>query len=339
MRKLFENKTILVTGGTGSIGSEIVRQLLKHNPKAIRIYSRGEEKQFFMQQELAEHKNVRFLIGDVRDRERLNYACRGVDIIFHAAAMKHVPASEYNPMEAVKTNVFGTQNVIEVAIENNVERFVAISTDKVVNPHNTMGATKLLSEKLVIAANQYKGNTRTIFACVRFGNVMGSSGSVIPLFASQIEKDKNLTLTSPEMTRFMMSIPQAAKLVLSAATHSKFGETYVLKMPAMNIALLAESMIRYYNATHETAYKGEIVITGIRPGEKLYEELMTTDEIERSFENDQMYIIPPIYNTDIEEYGNYEPIKITNYSSDNTKLMSEDDFVDIVKKNHLLNWD
>ena len=165
--------------------------------------------------------------------------------------MKHVPASEYNPMEAVKTNVIGTQNVIDAAIRNEVGKFVAISTDKVVSPTNTMGATKLLSEKLVVAANQYKGKTRTIFSCVRFGNVMGSSGSVIPLFCKQLEADKDLTLTDEDMTRFMMSIPQAAKLVLSAAVNSKFGETYVLKMPAIKISVLAQALLNLYNATHE----------------------------------------------------------------------------------------
>lgn len=335
---MFKDKTILVTGGTGSIGSQIVKQLLKFEPKAIRIYSRGEEKQFFMQQELRDHDNVRFLIGDVRDDKRINYACKDVDIIFHAAAMKHVPASEYNPMEAVKTNVAGTQNVIEAAIANNVEKFVAISTDKVVNPQNTMGATKLLSEKIVIAANQYKGKVQTVFSCVRFGNVMGSSGSVVPLFGKQIENGKNITLTDPEMTRFMMSIPQAVQLVLKACEYSRYGETYVLKMPSIKISLLAESMVDYYNATHVAPYQGKIEVTGIRPGEKLYEELMTADEIERSFENEEMYIIPPVYHVNDKSYDSYERIKIKSYSSDETTLLTEEEFLELVKENHLLNW-
>lgn len=335
---MFKDKTILVTGGTGSIGSQIVKQLLKYEPKAIRVYSRSEEKQFFMQQELCEYDNVRFLIGDVRDDKRINYACKDVDIIFHAAAMKHVPASEYNPMEAVKTNVVGTQNVIEAAIANNVEKFVAISTDKVVNPQNTMGATKLLSEKIVIAANQYKGKVQTVFSCVRFGNVMGSSGSVVPLFIKQIEQGKNITLTDPEMTRFMMSIPQAVQLVLKAAEYSMYGETYVLKMPSIKISLLAESMVEHYNETHMEPYQGIIEVTGIRPGEKLYEELMTADEIERSFENEEMYIIPPVYHVKDETYSSYDQIKIKSYSSDETTLLSKEAFLDLVKKNHLLNW-
>ncbi|EOW2597693.1 UDP-N-acetylglucosamine 4,6-dehydratase family protein [Enterococcus hirae] len=335
---MFKGKTILVTGGTGSIGSEIVRQLLKYEPKAIRIYSRGEEKQFYMQQELSNHTNLRFLIGDIRDSQRIDYACRDVDIIFHAAAMKHVPASEYNPMEAVKTNVMGTQNVIDAAIKNNVKHFVGISTDKVVSPTNTMGATKLLSEKLIISANQYKGKTETIFSCVRFGNVMGSSGSVIPLFSKQIKNNKDITLTDVDMTRFMMSIPDAARLVLSAAMNSKFGETYVLKMPAINILTLAQSLIKIYNDTHDEKYRGEIKVVGIRPGEKLYEELMTTDEIERSYENDKMYIIPPQYHATDELYKDYEKIKITTYSSDATELMSGQEFIRIAKQNNVVTW-
>ena len=252
--------------------------------------------------------------------------------------MKHVPASEYNPMEAVKTNVIGTQNVIDAAIRNEVGKFVAISTDKVVSPTNTMGATKLLSEKLVVAANQYKGKTRTIFSCVRFGNVMGSSGSVIPLFCKQLEADKDLTLTDEDMTRFMMSIPQAAKLVLSAAVNSKFGETYVLKMPAIKISVLAQALLNLYNATHEKKYQGEIKVVGIRPGEKLYEELMTSEEIDRSYENEKMYIIPPNYHSIDTRYEEYEKIKITSYSSDTTELMSEQEFLSIIEQNSLVNW-
>lgn len=335
---MFKGKTILVTGGTGSIGSEIVRQLLKYEPKAIRIFSRGEEKQFFMQQELSAYSNLRFLIGDIRDSQRIDFACRDVDIIFHAAAMKHVPASEYNPMEAVKTNVMGTQNIIDAAIKNEVKNFVGISTDKVVSPTNTMGATKLLSEKLIIAANQYKGKTKTIFSCVRFGNVIGSSGSVIPLFCRQLEHDKDITLTDNNMTRFMMSIPDAAKLVLSAAINSKFGETYVLKMPSIKISTLADALVQYYNNTHDKKYQGKIKIVGIRPGEKLYEELMTADEIERSYENDEMYIIPPNYHATDSIYEGYEKIKITAYSSDTTDLMNEQEFLDILKENNVVNW-
>ncbi|MDL4908499.1 UDP-N-acetylglucosamine 4,6-dehydratase family protein [Enterococcus gallinarum] len=332
---MFKDKVILVTGGTGSIGSEIVRQLLKYEPKAIRIFSRGEEKQFYMQQELKKYSNIRFLIGDVRDNARINYATKDVDIVFHAAAMKHVPASEYNPMEAVKTNVFGTQNVIEAAILNDVERFVAISTDKVVNPQNTMGATKLLSEKIVVASNLYKGNIRTIFSCVRFGNVMGSSGSVIPLFINQIRNGEDITITDKKMSRFMMSIPQAAQLVLTAAQTSKYGETYVLKMPAINIYSMAQYLINDYNENHPNKYKGSIKEVGIRPGEKLYEELMTSDEIEYAQENESLYMIP---NDKEKEYNEFRASSLKNYSSENTRLMSEIEFIETLRKNKILKW-
>ncbi|WP_430616226.1 hypothetical protein IGI71_001150 [Enterococcus sp. DIV1279b] len=333
---MFKDKSILVTGGTGSIGSELVRQLLNYEPKVIRIFSRSEEKQFYMQQELSEYKNIRFLIGDIRDSNRVNYACKGIDYVFHAAAMKHVPASEYNPMEAVKTNVIGTQNIIEAAINQGVKRLVAISTDKVVNPQNTMGATKLLSEKIILSANKYKGNSDTVFSIVRFGNVMGSSGSVIPLFIKQIKENKNITLTSKDMTRFMMSIPDAAKLVLTAAEHAKFGETYVLKMPAINIESMARYLIEDYNFKSKVPYSGNIIEVGIRPGEKLYEELMTTEEIAVGLENDQLYLIPDQKNRNL--YENFKHIQLNTYSSDKTDLLDKKTFLEILRKNNLLKW-
>ncbi|WP_042209673.1 UDP-N-acetylglucosamine 4,6-dehydratase family protein [Paenibacillus durus] len=312
---MYTDKVVLVTGGTGSIGSEIVRKILGSNPKALRIYSRDESKQFEMQQELKEYSNVRYLIGDIRDQKRLNYAMEGVDYIFHAAALKHVPSCEYNPMEAVKTNVVGVQNVIEAAIEHNVKKMVAISTDKVVNPTNTMGATKLLSERLISAANYYKGSRGTIFSCVRFGNVMGSRGSVIPLFRDQIAKGVPVTITHAKMTRFMMSIPQAAQLVLDAAEHSQGGEVFVLKMPILKITDLAQSLIESYNEATGTSTSSEIIETGIRPGEKLYEELMTLEESERAFENDKMYIIPSFFNPKEQYYPGFSPAKHQEYSS------------------------
>lgn len=312
---MFTNKVILVTGGTGSIGSEIVRKLLVYNPKAVRIYSRDESKQFELQQQLKHYTNVRYLIGDIRDKERLNYAMDGVDYIFHAAALKHVPACEYNPMEAVKTNVMGVQNLIEAALEHNVQKVVAISTDKVVNPTNTMGATKLLSEKLITAAGLYKGSRRTIFSCVRFGNVMGSRGSVIPLFRDQISKELPITITHRDMTRFMMSIPQAAQLVLDAASYSQGGEVFVLKMPILKITDLAQCLIESYEQASGRKYSREVVETGIRPGEKLYEELMTLEESERALENESMYIIPSSFNTEQRYYEGFEKAVRKEYSS------------------------
>ncbi|MFU1796327.1 UDP-N-acetylglucosamine 4,6-dehydratase family protein [Paenibacillus azoreducens] len=329
---MFKDKTILVTGGTGSIGSEIVRCILRENPKVVRIYSRDESKQFALQQEFEAYKNVRYLIGDIRDKERLSYAAEGVDFIFHAAALKHVPACEYNPMEAVKTNVLGVQNVIEVAIEHNIEKMVAISTDKVVNPTNTMGATKLLSEKLISAANMYKGSKRTIFSCVRFGNVMGSRGSVIPLFKDQILKGHDITVTHKEMTRFMMSIPQAAELVLKAAEQAYGGEVFVLKMPVLKIMDLAVALIKSFENTDGSFYNGRILEIGIRPGEKLYEELMTLEESERAFENDHMYVITSPFQNESLGYEGFHKAKYMGYSSMNAPQLQLEEIDKLLNK-------
>ncbi len=331
---MFKDKVILVTGGTGSIGSEIVKQLLAHSPKTIRIFSRDESKQFYMQQELKEYNNIRYLIGDIRDKNRLKYAAEGVDYIFHAAALKHVPSCEYNPLEAVKTNVIGVQNIIEVAIENNVSKVIAISTDKVVNPLNTMGATKLLSEKLIGAANYYKGNRDITFSCVRFGNVMGSRGSVIPLFMEQIEKNIPLTVTHKDMTRFMMSIPQAAELVLKAAEYSRGGEVFVLKMPTLKIIDLARVLIDMYEQETGEEYGAEIIESGVRPGEKLFEELMTLEESERALHNDIMYLIPSLFsNFKEDEYKGFEVAKREEYSSLNAPKLNEKNILHLLKEN------
>lgn len=335
---MFKGKTILVTGGTGSIGSEIVRQLLReHDPKVIRVFSRDESKQFFMQEELSEfEEKIRYLVGDIRDKERLEYAAKGVDVIFHAAALKHVPSCEYNPFEAVKTNVIGTQNVIEVAINNNVEKMVSISTDKVVNPMNTMGATKLLSEKLISVAGRYKGSARTTFACVRFGNVMGSRGSVIPLFKHQILNNKPVTVTDNSMTRFMMSIPQAAGLVIQAAKLSNGGETYVLKMPVLFIKDLAEVLIEDFVKKNPGKPVSQIIEVGIRPGEKLFEELMTIEESERAYENDKMYVIPSHLSDHYEPASGFLKAEKKAYSSHNAPVLSKDDIYRLLDSQDLL---
>jgi FlaA1/EpsC-like NDP-sugar epimerase len=334
---MFRNKTILVTGGTGSIGSEIVRQLLYYNPKSIRIFSRDESKQFFMQQELYEYDNIRYLIGDVRDKQRLLYATEGVDYVFHAAALKHVPACEYNPFEAVKTNVIGVQNVIEAALANEVKKVISISTDKVVNPMNTMGATKLLSEKLISAADYYKGAHKTIFSCVRFGNVMGSRGSVIPLFKEQIRSGKPITLTDRRMTRFMMSIPQAATLVLKAAEYARGGELFILKMPSLNILDLAEVLIEDYEKTYGVKFEQGIREIGIRPGEKLYEELMTLDESVRALCNDEMFLIPSSINDKAKryEYDGFVKAKYEEYSSLNSPKLNKKEILELLQREGL----
>ena len=294
MENIFKDKKIMVTGGTGSIGSEIVRRVLKYNPNVVRILSRDESKQFELQHEIGDLENVRFLIGDVRDKDRLNRAFEDIDIVFHAAAMKHVPACEYNPFEAVKTNVVGTQNVIDAALDNDVEKVIAISTDKAASPINTMGATKLLAEKLIIDANFYKGNRKTVYSCVRFGNVMASRGSVIPLFEKQIQNGGPVTVTDPEMTRFMMTIPQAVDLVFKATKKAHGGEIFIFKMPVVKLGDLAKYMIEHFAPMYGRKPESiEINTIGVRNGEKMYEHLMNEEEAQYAYETKDMYIVLP----------------------------------------------
>jgi FlaA1/EpsC-like NDP-sugar epimerase len=290
MRDLFTDKTILVTGGTGSIGSEIVRQLLQTAAAQIRIYSRDEHKQYELRQEFGDDERLRYLIGDVRDKDRLDFAFRGVDICFHAAALKHVPACEYNPFEAVKTNVVGTQNVIDVSIKHNIEKVVAVSSDKAVNPESVLGASKLMMERLIIAANNTTGPSRTVFASVRFGNVLHSRGSVIHLWRRQIAAGGPLTVTHKDATRYFMEIADAVKLIFDASALMQGGEIFVLKMKQRPIVEFAEETIKQ----HAQGRKIDIVYIGLRPGEKLTEDLLTEEEMRHARESDGMYIILPL---------------------------------------------
>jgi FlaA1/EpsC-like NDP-sugar epimerase len=294
VRQFFEGKTVLVTGGTGSIGSEIVRQLLQYDPKMIRVFSRTEHMQQSLMHQLGRLPNLVCFIGDVRNAERLNRAAVEADVIFHVAAMKHVPVCEFNPFEAVETNVIGAQNVVNAAIANRVKQVVAISTDKAVNPMNVMGGTKLLAEKLFTSAHHYAGVSGTKFACVRFGNVLGSRGSVIPYWLEQLAKSEPVSLTHPDMTRFFLSIPQAVSLVFKAMRRMVGGEIFILKMPVLRLGDLAEAIIerfaRDYGLDSSTV---ERKLIGIRPGEKMYELLMSEDEASIALEVDDMFIIPP----------------------------------------------
>jgi FlaA1/EpsC-like NDP-sugar epimerase len=333
MEDIFKDKNIIVTGGTGSIGSEIVRRILKYEPKVVRILSRDETKQFELEQELGNLDNIRFLIGDIRDKDRLKRAFEGIDIIFHAAAMKHVPACEYNPFEAVQTNVVGTQNVIDAAIANEVEKVIAISTDKAASPINTMGATKLLAEKLIIDANCYKGRRKTVFSCVRFGNVIGSRGSVIPLFEKQIQRGGPVTITDPEMTRFMMTIPQAVDLVFKATKLAFGGEIFIFKMPVVKLKDLAEIMIERFAPKY--GYKNEniqIKVIGARKGEKMHEKLMLEEEAQFAYETNDMFIV-----IQQDEYNKYQPMndwKGANniYKSDVADLCSKKEIEHLLNK-------
>lgn len=287
--KEFKNKVVLVTGGTGSIGSEIVRQLLQTNVAKVRIYSRDEHKQHELRQELGTEPRLTFLGGDVRDKDRLDFALKGVDICFHAAALKHVPFCEYNPFEALKTNAIGMQNIIEVAIRNNLEKVIAISTDKAVSPESVLGASKLMMERLVAAANLMVGSSRTRFACVRFGNVIGSRGSVVHLWRSQIDKGGPVTVTHKRVSRFFMEIPEAVGLIFDATRLMLGGEIFVLKMKKRLIVDFARELIKKFGNGKKVA----ITFTGLRNGEKLDEELFTKDERSHMLETKTMYIITP----------------------------------------------
>lgn len=322
MKNLFKDKNILVTGGCGSIGFEIVRQLLTYNPRVIRILERSESAQFRLSQDI-QSKKLRPLIGDIRDRNRLDRAVEDIDIVFHAAAMKHVPLCEYNPSEAISINVIGTQNLVDAAMKHGVKKFIGISTDKAVNPTSTMGATKLLSEKIITNA-AISGGHKVHFGCVRFGNVLASSGSIIPVFEKQIKEGKPITITSRETTRFFMSIPDAVQLVLGASRQMRHGEIFILKMDAMKIIDLAEVLVeelapKYGKDPSKIKYK----IIGMRPGEKEHEPLFTKEESANMTENGGMYVL---HNPLLAEHGVKIPKnrKIFNYSSDNITHLSKD---------------
>ncbi|QNK58366.1 SDR family NAD(P)-dependent oxidoreductase [Paenibacillus sp. PAMC21692] len=289
----FRDKKVLIVGGTGTIGHSLLKFILNDGPRVIRVFSRDEHKQFELQQCYYHYDNIRYLIGDVRDAERLKRAMQDIDYVYHCAAMKHVPACEYNPFEAVQTNVIGTQNVILASLENKVKKTVFISTDKAIAPTNTYGASKLMAERLISAAQFQAGPSLTKFAAVRFGNVMGSRGSVIPLFVKQIVENRKINITSLDMVRYMMTLDQATELTLKAMRYAQGGEVFVLKMPIVKLVDLANAVIKLTSQKigidPKTVVINEI---GIRPGEKLFEELMTEEEYLRALELDDMYIIP-----------------------------------------------
>lgn len=292
LERFFKNKKILVTGGTGSIGSEIIRQLVRLKPAQIRVYSRDESKHFFLERELEDlgpKVDVRFLIGDIRDKERLDKGLGGIDYVFHAAALKHVPYCEYNPFEAIKTNVYGAQNLIDLAHLHNVKKIIGISTDKAVYPNTIMGITKLLMERMLISSRNYAGESTTRFSVVRFGNVLNSRGSVIPLWEDQIKKGGPVTVTDKKMKRFFIAIPDAVKLVLSAMTVMIGEEVFTINMPEVNIYQLAEKTIR----KKAKGRKIRIKITGAREREKMEERLYTDEESKLIIERGPFKIVLP----------------------------------------------
>jgi UDP-N-acetylglucosamine 4,6-dehydratase/5-epimerase len=305
----WQNSAILVTGGTGSFGKEFVSMLLRdYQPKKIIIYSRDELKQHEMRVGGFDHPRLRYFIGDVRDRARLFRAMRDVDIVVHAAALKQVPACEYNPLEAVKTNINGAANIIDAAIDNGVEKVLALSTDKAVNPVNLYGATKLVAEKLFTQANAYSGDRVTRFSSVRYGNVVGSRGSVIPLFKKQRDTG-TITLTDDRMTRFWITLEQGVRFVIRAITLMQGGEVFVPKIPSMHVTDLANVI----------APGCKLDVIGIRPGEKLHEQLVSSEESRYALEFEDMYIIQPVHPWWQEpRYEGAQPMKEGNSYSSNT---------------------
>ncbi len=340
----FKRKNILVTGGTGSIGLEMVRQLLKFQPNVVRIFARHEDRHYTSMQELGlnntlDNPAVRFILGDIRDRERLRMAMEGVDIVFHAAALKQVPMCEYNPFEAVKTNILGTQNVIELARELNVEKVVAISTDKVVDPTSVLGTSKLMGEKLLLASFYYQGHKRTKFSCVRFGNVLGSRGSILPVVKKQVFEKGAVTVTDPEMTRFVMTIPQAVNLVLNAANLTQGQEIFVLKMPSVKVGELVRAAIKHYAPlAGKKPSDIKIHIIGKRNGEKDHEKLLAEHEVASALESKDMYILTPYEKIGSLEYKKIYPgtarvkSRDKNFLSKYTKKLSQGELANLIKE-------
>lgn len=313
-QKYLKGKTVLITGGSGSIGSHLVKALINSDCRSIRVLSNNEHELYLLERKLGKNEKMRYLLGDIRDKNRLKIASNEVDIVFHAAALKHVPLCETNPFDAVQTNVIGTQNMLEASISANVEKFVFISTDKAANPMSTLGATKLLAERLVIAAMSYRGSKRTKMYCVRFGNVLGTRGSVVELFFNQIKNKKPITITDKNMTRFTMTPTDAINLILSTVEFAKGGEVFVLKMNAMRIIDLVNSMVELYGE----GGKQEINEVGIRQGEKMHEELITEEELSRAREFNDVYVIPLYGSTD---YDHYPKLK-KSYSSNSVTPLS-----------------
>lgn len=280
VRDYFSGKIILVTGGTGTIGLGLIKKLMEFKPRAIRLLTNDENSLFETKLMLERLGPVTYMLGDVREIDRVRLAIRNADIVYHVAALKHIDLCERNPFEAVKTNVIGTQNMLEASLFEGVEKFMFISTDKAMDPSSTLGATKLLCERLTIDASSYRGTGRTIFSCVRFGNVLGSRGSVFHVFLDQIRRGGPVTLTHPDMTRFIMLPSEAIQLILKTTTLAKGGEIFILKMPAINVADLANVMIEQlaprFNIPQDSI---ELQIKGARPGEKMHERLMTEEEL------------------------------------------------------------
>ena len=334
---MFKDKTILITGGTGSLGQALTKRLLEMDAHAIRIFSRNESKQIEMENNIKDDR-IRFFLGDIRDLQRLTRATEDVDLVFHAAALKHVPKIEYNPFEAIKTNVVGSQNVIDACLANDVEKVICVGTDKAVSPLNTYGATKLLMEKLFVAANNYlnREKYRTIFLAVRYGNVLGSSGSVIPKFIELIKKNKPITLTDPKMTRFTITMDEALDFILKATATGMGSEIFIPKLKSYEMSVLIDALIELVGEIKQE-------VTGIRPGEKLHETLINSDEMRYAWNIDDMYMLSnphhKLFHTNdlLDTYDGINKVENLNtYSSDIAEKISKDELKEKIKISNLL---
>lgn len=327
---MFKDKVLLITGGTGSFGNEVLKGFLDTDIKEIRIFSRDEKKQDDMRKRY-NHPKLQFYIGDVRDASTLDVAMKGVDYIFHAAALKQVPSCEFFPLEAVKTNVLGTDNVLTAAIRNKVKKIICLSTDKAAYPINAMGISKAMMEKIIVAKARQLGNDADTTICLtRYGNVMGSRGSVIPLFYKLISEGKPLTITDPHMTRYMMTLADAVDLVKFAFQHGNQGDLFVQKAPAAEVGVLAEAIKKYKKS------KAEIVIIGTRHGEKAHEVLVTREEMSKAEDMEDFFRVP-MDNRDMN-YNNFYPqgdgevVDYVEYSSDKTRRIGVDETIELLKK-------
>ena len=330
---MFENKKILITGGTGSLGTALTTRLLKENIDTIRIFSRDELKQSQMESHFND-KRLRFLIGDVRDKERLDKAVEDINIVIHTAALKQVPIIEYNPFEAIKTNVQGAQNLVEACLEKDVGFALAIGTDKAVSPFNTYGATKLLMERLFVSANYYKGRHKTKFACVRYGNVLGSRGSILPKFIEQILSGNKITITDPNMTRFNITMDQALDLIFRVIKNAIGGDVHIPKLDAYKVGDVKDVLLDLMGC------KNEEKRIPIRIGEKFHETLINEHEIRNTFENtDDDYVIyeDPFDKDNSVTIPNVKKTTLTaEYSSDNVKIVSKAELKEILIKQNLI---
>ncbi len=327
---MFKDKTLLITGGTGSFGNAVLNRFLETDIKEIRIFSRDEKKQDDMRKKYHSSK-LKFYIGDVRDYNSILNATRGVDYVYHAAALKQVPSCEFHPMEAVKTNVMGTENVLEAAIQNHVKRVVCLSTDKAVYPINAMGISKAMMEKVMVAKSRNLDGLNTVICGTRYGNVMASRGSVIPLFVDQIRQGKPLTITDPNMTRFMMTLEDAVDLVLYAFEHGENGDIFVQKAPAATIAVLAEALKELLNVKDHP-----IAIMGTRHGEKAFEALLSREEMVEAFDQGDYFRVPADQrDLNYEKYVEDGDLKITefeDYNSHNTTRLDVEDMKQLLLK-------